>query len=284
MYKRESAGNQKRKIITVIVGAILMLFLMALSGSKNIYAASRPLSDGYYMIQSGNSSSRVLDINSYSLNNGGNLEIYQKNQTTNQIFYVQYRGYGYYSIRAVHSGLYLHRKEDGNVHQWSGYSSSNAQWAFESSGYYYYVRNRATGKYLDNANGSTSLGNNVRLYYQNYTNAQRWRFIRVSRPSFTLKVTENNAPKGFYSRSSSFRVSGRVTSNYPVTKMVMEVYNTNGSRTYAGREGSPNTKDFTYQFTLSFSKLKAGTYYYRMTGYNALGYATQSRPYYFTVY
>ena len=167
--------------------------MVIISGGKNVYAANRPLSDGYYRIQSGNSSSRVLDINSASLNNGANLEIYQRNGGTNQIFYVQYRGYGYYSIRALHSGKYLHKDDGGNgtnVHQWENYNTSNAQWALEKSvGSYYYVRNRATGKYLDNANGSTALGNNVGLYYQNYTNAQRWKFIRVSKPAFTLKVT-----------------------------------------------------------------------------------------------
>ena len=155
----------------------------------------------------------------------------------------------------------------------------------KSVGSYYYVRNRATGKYLDNANGSTALGNNVGLYYQNYTNAQRWKFIRVSKPAFTLKVTNNNAPQGYYRRSRTFRVSGTVASNYPVTKMVMDVYDLNGNRTYTGREGSPNMTDFKYQFTLYFSNLRSGgRYYYQMTGYNALGDAVQSRRYYFTVY
>lgn len=287
MYKRESIENQKRKTGIVAITMIGIFLLMIIFGNKNIYAASRPISNGYYMIQSGNSSSRVLDINSASLSNGANLEIYQKNRTTNQIFYVQYRGDGYYSIRALHSGKYLHKDDGGNgtnVHQWDGYSAYNAQWAFEkASGSYYYVRNRATGKYLDNSNGSTALGNNVGLYSQNYTYAQRWRFIRVSKPAFTLKVTNNNAPKGYYSRSQTFRVSGTVKSNYPVKTMIMEVYDSDGNRTYVGREGSPNMTDFNYQFTLDFSKLSAGNYYYCMTAYNAREEAVQSRRYDFTV-
>ena len=106
MYKRKSVENQKKKIVTVFIGILVMFFMVIISGGKNVYAANRPLSDGYYRIQSGNSSSRVLDINSASLNNGANLEIYQRNGGTNQIFYIQYRGYGYYSIRALHSGKY----------------------------------------------------------------------------------------------------------------------------------------------------------------------------------
>lgn len=286
MYNREIIENQKKKRATVVISIISMFILIVLFGSKNIYAADRPISNGYYMIQSGNSSSRVLDINNWNLNNGGNLEIYQKNQTTNQVFYVEYRGNGYYSIRAVHSGLYLHRSDgNDNVHQWRGYSSYNAQWEMRNaySGYYY-LRNRATGKYLDNANGSTSLGNNVILYKQNYSNAQKWKFIRVSKPSFNLRVTNNNVPSGSYSRSRSFRVSGTVSSNYPVTKMLMYVYDLNGNR-ITGRSGSPNMRDYKYQFTLFFSNLRSGgRYYYQMRGYNALGNAVQSRRYYFTVY
>ena len=96
MYKRKSEENQKKKIVTVVIGILVMFLMVTISGGKNVYAANRPLSDGYYRIQSGNSSSRVLDINSASLNNGANLEIYQRNGGTNQIFYVQYRGYGYF--------------------------------------------------------------------------------------------------------------------------------------------------------------------------------------------
>lgn len=288
MYKKESVKNQKSKIMAIVIGIIGMFIFMILFGNKDIYAAnSRTISDGYYMIQSGNSSARVLDINSASLNNGANLEIYQKNTTPNQIFYVQYMRNGYYSIRAIHSGKYLHRDDGGNgnnVHQWDGYNTYNAQWTLEKyCGSYYYVRNRATGRYLDNANGSTTLGNNVGLYYKNYTWAQKWKFVRVKIPKFILKVTQNNPPKGSYFRAQSFRVSGVVNSNYPVTQMIMEVYDENGNRTFAGREGSPDKTNFRYQFTLDFSKLTPGNYYYKMTAYNALDQAVESREYNFTV-
>ena len=51
MYKKESAQDQKGKIITVVIGMIVMFLLITLSGSKKIYAANmRPISDGYYML------------------------------------------------------------------------------------------------------------------------------------------------------------------------------------------------------------------------------------------
>ena len=138
------------------------------------------ISDGWYIIESGNSSNRVLDINNWSQNNGGNLEIYQNNKTTNQLFFVQYRDNGYYSIRAFHSNKYLHKANSGyvdDVHQWDGYGADNTQWALYPSfdGDYYYIRSKS-GNYLDNSGGRTDLGNNVITYNFNGSNAQKWKF------------------------------------------------------------------------------------------------------------
>ena len=65
--------------------------------------------------------------------------------------------------------------------------------------------------------------------------------------------------------------------------MILEIYDSNGNRTYVGREGHPNNTNFQYQFRVYFSKLAPGDYYYRMTGYNALNQAVESRKYNFTV-
>lgn len=143
------------------------------------------LSDGWYMIISGNSDDRVLDINNWNRNNGGNLETYAKNNTTNQRFYLHYLNNGYYSIRVLHSGKYIHIQDENNktsnVHQWEGYNHNNAQWALKPAGNgYYYLQCRGNGSYLDNKSGSTSLGNNVITYPGNGSNAQKWKFVSTS--------------------------------------------------------------------------------------------------------
>lgn len=140
----------------------------------------KSVSNGWYMIQSGNSSDRVLDINNWSQDNGGNLETYKKNGTTNQIFYLEYHNDGYYTIKAKHSGKYLHKANSGhadNVHQWAGSGAMQTLWALEPAGNdYYYIRSKS-GNYMDNANGSTNLGNNVITYWFNGSNAQKWKFV-----------------------------------------------------------------------------------------------------------
>ena len=149
--------------------------------------------NGWYMLESGNSGDRVLDINNWNMNNGGNLELYKKNNTTNQRFYLQYLNNGYYSIRTLHSGRYLHvaneNNKESNVHQWEGGNHENAQWALKSAGNgYYYLQSRSNGSYLDNSNGSTGLGNNVRTYPFNGTNAQKWKLLTTSNTNDEIRT------------------------------------------------------------------------------------------------
>ena len=113
---------------------LFIMFAMALFvfGGNVVYGAS--VSNGYYMIRSGNSSARFLDIENSSLNNGVNLHIYKNNRSTNQIFYIQ-KTNGYYTIRCLHSGKYLHKSGSGDdVVQWSG-TGNNARWNIENAGH-----------------------------------------------------------------------------------------------------------------------------------------------------
>lgn len=160
--------------------ALLFAVLMHMSPGET-KAASRTLPDGWYMIASGNDGNLVLDINNWNKNDGGNLEVYTKNQTTNQIFYIQYSS-GYYSIRGLDSGKFIHiqdgRNRTSNVHQWSGKNHDNARWEIIYAGNgYYYLRNKGNGSYLDNSGGSTKAGNNVISYPFNGSNAQMWKFL-----------------------------------------------------------------------------------------------------------
>ena len=68
-------------------------FIVQLSGN--------PIRNGYYMIRTGSSSDRVLDINNNDMNNGANLEMYKKNGMPNQVYYVKYRGNEYLRYTSI---------------------------------------------------------------------------------------------------------------------------------------------------------------------------------------
>lgn len=257
-----------------IIYGIIFIFLLQLFLCTPTSAASNPIKNGWYMIQSGNSTDRVLDIHNYSMSDGGNLEIYKKNGTCNQVFYLEYRKNGYYSIRVAHSGKYLHKANSGrtdDVHQWSGYGANNTQWALESAGNgYYYIRSKS-GNYLDNSGGRTSLGNNVGTCRKNQTAAQKWKFISVNRPAFDGHLSNHNALNGSYYKNSTRQISAEFSTNYPVTKLSVIVYNSSGKN--MGMTGTcyPNSRSFKLTHTFNFSNLAPGSYYYRIVIYNAMG-------------
>lgn len=276
-----------------IRGFIIILASVIISCFKicPVQAGTANIQNGYYMIKSANGNI-VLDINNNSTFNGGNLEVYKPNQGTNQIFYIQRRGNGVYSIKVLCSNKYLHRSDDGNrtnVHQWEGYGAGNSKWNIEYSNSkgYYFIKNLASGKYLDNTGGRTTLGNNVQLYFKNSSNAQKWKLVRVNRPQFQVRMSNSNVLSGYYNRRyliRSSRVAGTITSNYPVTYMTMDVYDMRGRRMYVGRSGNPNMVNFKFQCNIQISKLPKGRYYYRAIAYNAQGEGMGSRKYYFNVY
>ena len=152
-------------------------------------ACKRTIKDGWYMIVSGNSDDRALDINA---GKGGNLETFTRNNSINQRFYVRFTktgglfsNKGYYTFLTQDSAKYLQLENStnkySNVHEWSGNSSDSAKWTITNAvGDYYYITNKANKSCLDNTGGSTALGNNVATCPQNGTKAQRWMFLPTS--------------------------------------------------------------------------------------------------------
>ena len=270
------------------IGLLLLVCFAYMLFVTPAFAASNPISNGWYMIACGSSDDRVLDINNWNMNNGGNLEIYQKNGTTNQIFWVQYRNNGYYTLEALHSGKYIHISYAGttaNVHQYQECEHSNAQWEIIYAGNgYYYLRNRSTGSYLDNSNGSTALGNNVISYSYNGSNAQKWKFIRVnSIPSCQPRMRQANKLSGTYDRNTSQTTTMEFQSNYPITRVEVSVYNSSGKDMNMTGSATPNMYSFRLNHTFNFSKLSAGSYYYLVKVWYLRGYAGTFGKYSFSI-
>ena len=186
------------KRLTAVLFAFLMITARlcpaAVHADAGNLSGSHEVSDGTYMIVSGNSDHMVVDINNSSMENAGNAELFNKNNTLNQRYFIRYEG-GYYTIMCIHSGKYLHvedgSKTQGNVHQWEGNKHANAQWELIPAGNgYYYLRNKSTGSYLDNCGGSTTPGNNLIYYPFNGSNAQKWKFEPVDN-TYCLNLNDN---------------------------------------------------------------------------------------------
>ena len=141
----------------------------------------RPVGDGIYVVGSDKANGgKVLDINGGSMDNGGNVQLYQANGTAAQRFYFEYDGVGYYTITNMGSGKVLDLSGAGimpgtNVQQYVSNKTDAQKWAVRKDGNFFYLVNKATGLALDAQWAGTSNGTNVWGYLFDKSSAQRWR-------------------------------------------------------------------------------------------------------------
>ena len=227
--RKEKNMKQKRKYYAGLIGTITML-LMIMAFPVSAKAASYTvLSDGWYMFESAVNANRVLDVHNWEMNNGANLELYQKNCTTNQVFYIQNCGDGWYIIKAIHSGLAIDvaggsRSSNTNVWTYEPNFTSAQKWRFYSAGNGYYYLYNQLGNYLDDSNASTALANNIIVYSFNGSKAQKWKPISIRCGSTTKYVTAKGALvlRAYASTNASKLVSA------PTGASVTEYFSTNG--------------------------------------------------------
>ncbi|MCI1721298.1 MAG: RICIN domain-containing protein [Lachnospiraceae bacterium] len=148
------------------------------------------LSDGYYRIASGISSSKVLDVDGASTSDFGNVQLYDSNGSAAQVFYVNSLGNGLYELMACCSGRLMDLNggltTDGrNIDQYWRNGSGAQKWYIRQSavsGFCTISSSLDSSKVLDAAGGSSANGTNIQLYSSNDTAAQQWSFTSVSQP------------------------------------------------------------------------------------------------------
>ena len=107
-------------------------------------------------------SGKALDIAWGSQDNGANILQYSYNGYSNQKWYLEPTGDGYYVIKSVATGKVVDvsgrsTKNGGDVIQWQSNGGWNQQWKIESVGDgYYKLINRNSGKALDTMGASTA--------------------------------------------------------------------------------------------------------------------------------
>lgn len=144
------------------------------------------LKNGTYIIESALSKDKVLDIDGAKTNSGANLQLWDKNNTNAQKFYVEYDGEGYYTIKALCSGKYLDvesAKKDCGTNVWQyDWNGTNAQkWLVkEADNGYYQIISKCNGLYLDVSGANTKDGTNIHVWGFNGTNAQKFRFLSAN--------------------------------------------------------------------------------------------------------
>lgn len=138
------------------------------------------LPDGIYTIQSAINPNYVLDVANGSTQNGGNIQLYQNNDTSAQQFKITHDSKGYVMFTNVKSGKVLDlnwglAKNNSNIQQWDPNGSVAQKWIVKKNVNSYTIISGADTNYvLDLEYGLTANCQNIYLYKNNNTAAQQW--------------------------------------------------------------------------------------------------------------
>ena len=185
----------RESILKVLLIIVILIFSSIITNrvyaeektdnSMKIYM-SRVLEDGAYYISTYQNSNCVLDIKDGSLNNGAELQLWIKNNTENQKFYIEYVGNGYYKIYNVKSAKALDvpdaSKEVGTkIQQYESNDLSSQRWKIRKNidGTYNFIA-ECSGLALDVENGIVEEGTQIQQYTYTNSNAQKFKLEKTN--------------------------------------------------------------------------------------------------------
>lgn len=177
-----------KRIASTIVSLVMAVFIAMASfglGSLNLVAFATSVDEGLYVIQSSLNSSKVLDIADRETSNGTNCQIYDRNNSSAQVYRVIPVDEKYYIIQLAMTDQMVLDISGGKGYngcnvQLYKYNGTDAQlWTFEASDSgCYYIKSK-TGYYLDVTDGKTANGTNLQIYEKNKSNPDFQRFKLV---------------------------------------------------------------------------------------------------------
>ncbi len=143
------------------------------------------LENGVYQIET--TGTTVIDISGGSQSNGANVQVWKNEKVQQQKFHItKINNTDYYKITAVHSAKVLDvvggsTSIETNVNQYSYNGTDSQQWLLKDCNNGYYNIIAANGLYLDITSGLVnSSGSNVQLYYNNGSNAQKFKITPIN--------------------------------------------------------------------------------------------------------
>lgn len=180
LYQNNNSNAQQFKLIPTVGGL-----------------TERVLDNGYYFIESALNENMVVDLKSGNTANGSNVQLYQKNSTKAQKWYVSYISNGYYKIT---SGLNNNKSldvsgastyEGSNVQIYQSNNSLAQQWIIKDAGDgTFYIISNCNGLYLDIDNGIVSNSSNIEMNSFSSNQSQKFRFVKTRLENLVIDVSQ----------------------------------------------------------------------------------------------
>lgn len=195
--------------------------------------AEAGLKDGWYQIHSSINTDYVVDVYGGYTDNCANIILYRNQESLNEVFLIQKQSNGYYTIKALHSGLYLD-VENGtqNVIQYTlngKTGSDNQLWKiYQTSDGNYRFQSKSSGMYLDCRGGVAENETNIQVWESNGTPAQAFvlREYRMNGKTYaeTIGKMEDSESEEIRKKIVDFELSQVGVSDYKGNNNV--IYNT----------------------------------------------------------
>ena len=177
------------------------------------------IADGTYEISTKLNTGYVLDMTSSSLSNGGNVQIYESNETPAQGWIVSHDSKGYVTIKNENSGKVMEIKDNKatnlqNVQQNAANDNYGQKWIAikNSDGSIELVSGENQNYCLDLYSSRTVNGNNVDIYKRNNSNAQRWVFRNKLNYRETLDQLANENKNVL--ANGTYTIASKINDNY----------------------------------------------------------------------
>lgn len=199
------------------------------------------IGNGKYTIKSFGDTNYSFDVPGSKKNRGINIQLYKYNGTSAQQWILKDVGDGYYNISSVASKLNLDVRfglidngtpiwqYDNNVTNAQKFKFIKMDDVFQKyektvdDGYYFINTKLNSMKNLDNAGGRVQENNNVQLYSQNYTLAQKWNVqyvedgyykILYDNETYALSISDDNVVLAEYKKLNSQLWAIKKVGNY----------------------------------------------------------------------
>lgn len=149
---------------------------------KKTFSSSYP-DDGYYTIVSAMNTSKAIDASGCNASNGTNIQLYDKNGTRAQVFYLKRKG-RFYTINLIASNAMMDvaggvTTKGTNVQLYENNGSDAQLWKFDSAGSgNYYIRSKL-GHFLDVAKANQANGTNIGVWIQKNANNQKFKLLNI---------------------------------------------------------------------------------------------------------
>ena len=156
------------------------------------------LSEGTYLIRTYSNKKQVLDVASGTRKQGGNIQVWESNDTGAQKWKVTLKSDGTYVFTNARSKKVLDVLNESttpgtNVQQWKENGSNAQKWKVEylGKGAFRIISALDSSMVLDLSGGNTQNGTNVQIYTDNDTDGQKFRFDKTS---YTEEPVNLNVP------------------------------------------------------------------------------------------